>query len=384
MRVSDRMSPITSFIVMDILEEALAMQRKGTDVVHLEVGEPDFAPPPAVVEALKKAAADGKTHYTHSLGAYELREAVAAWYERFYGVKINPERVIITPGTSGAFLNALSVLLDKGEKILFSDPGYPCYPNFARLLGIEPYLAKTTRESGFVLTRDDVENGLKAGVKAVMAASPANPTGSIIPEDTFKWLCSLPVPFVSDEIYHGLNYGAEPDRTALQYCDEAIVINGLSKRMAMTGLRIGWAIVPPELIRPFQKLNQNVFICADSISQAAAVAALTDESCDRYALYMRDAYRERRRTLIDGLVRLGFKIYNKPDGAFYIFADISAFGMDGFDFAKRMLRDAAVAATPGVDFGSGHVRSFARFAYTIDNERIEEGLSRIEKWLGRL
>ena len=379
---SKRMEPITSFIVMDILEEALHMQRDGVDVVHMEVGEPDFSPPDAIIESLQRAACGGHTHYTHSLGIIELREAVANWYRRTYNVTVDPGRVIITPGTSGAFPNIFAVLLDAGEKIMFTDPGYPCYPNFARLLNIEPYFVPVEAEDGFIPRRERIAGAIGDGVKVAMVASPANPTGAIVPPDMLAWLCDLPIPFISDEIYHGLVYSDEPVHTALEFSDDAIVINGLSKRLAMTGLRIGWAIVPENLVRPFQKLNQNLFICPDSISQQAALTALTDPSCDEEARRMAQVYARRRSTLLAGLKRLGFTIEHDPRGAFYVFADISAFADDGFAFARRMLREAHVAATPGIDFGQHKTRQFIRFAYTIDEARIEEGIARIGRWLG--
>jgi len=376
------MEPITSFIVMDILEAALEMERGGADIVHLEVGEPDFPPPRAVIDAICKAARDGHTHYTHSLGALRLREAVADWYRRTYGVPVAPECVIITPGTSGAFLSAVATLLDKGDKLLLTDPGYPCYPNFARLLCAEPHLLRISSAEGFVPRRDAVLAALDQGVKAVLIASPANPTGALIPPDLLQWLASLPVPLISDEIYHGLIYADEPAHTALEFSGDVIVVNGLSKRLAMTGLRIGWAIVPPELVRPFQKLNQNLFICADSISQQAAIPALTDPSCEEEVRVMVKTYDRRRKALIDGLRRIGFKLDYEPRGAFYVFADIAEYSDDGYRFAYRLLKEAKVAATPGIDFGKNETNHFLRFAYTIDEARIEEGISRIAKWLG--
>ncbi len=382
MKVSARMEPITSFIVMDVLETALEMERSGVDVVHLEVGEPDFPPPRAVVEALCRAARDGHTHYTHSLGVFRLREAVADWYQCNYRVNVNPARVVITPGTSGAFLNAVAVLLDRGDKLLLTDPGYPCYPNFARLLCVEPYLLPIQANDGFVPRREAVLAAIEQGVKTMMIASPANPTGALIPPNLLQWLTSLPVPLISDEIYHGLVYAEEPVRTALAFSDNVLVINGLSKRLAMTGLRIGWAIVPPELVRPFQKLNQNLFICADSVSQQAAIVALTDPSCEQEVRERVQTYDRRRRILIAGLKRIGFKLHYEPKGAFYVFADISAYSQDGYEFAFKLLREARVAATPGVDFGRNQTNHFLRFAYTVEEARIEEAISRISKWLG--
>jgi (5-formylfuran-3-yl)methyl phosphate transaminase len=382
MESSNRMTPVTSFIVMDILERAMEMERDGTDVVHLEVGEPDFAPPPAVVESLCRAARDGHTHYTHSLGVYALREAIADWYRRTYGVSVDPERVIVTPGTSGAFLNAIAVLLDPGDKLLLTDPGYPCYPNFARLLSVEPYLLPIEAADGFIPRKDCILHAIEQGVKTVLLASPANPTGALMDPDLLRWLTALPVPFISDEIYHGLVYSNEPAHSALEYADDVMVINGLSKRLAMTGLRIGWAIVPKNLVRPFQKLNQNLFICADSISQQAAITALTDPSVDGAVASMVQTYDRRRKALIDGLTKIGFRIHYEPRGAFYVFADISDFSRDGYDFAYRILREARVACTPGIDFGRNQTDHFLRFAYTVEESRIREGMARIARLLG--
>jgi aspartate/methionine/tyrosine aminotransferase len=376
------MDPITSFIVMDILEEARAMERGGADIVHLEVGEPDFAPPREVTDAICRAVSAGHTHYTHSLGVLELREAIAGWYARTYGVKVDPDCVIVTPGTSGAFLNVMAILLAPGEKIAFFDPGYPCYPNFARLLGLTPVAIPTEPEDGFDPKRDRVSEAVASGARAILVASPANPTGAIVSPDLLKWLAGLPIPLISDEIYHGLVYCDACVETAIKHSADAIVINGLSKRMAMTGLRIGWAIVPKDLVRPFQKLNQNLYICADALSQQAAITALSDPACEAEARTMKDTYARRRRTLIDGLRRVGFALHHEPMGAFYCFADCLRFTDDAFAFALRMLREAKVAATPGIDFGSYRTKTFLRFAYTIDEARIEEGVHRMGKWLG--
>jgi (5-formylfuran-3-yl)methyl phosphate transaminase len=376
------MKPITSFIVMDILESALEMQKCGIDIVHLEVGEPDLPPPAAVVEAVCRAAKDGYTHYTHSLGIMPLREAIAEWYRRTYNVSVAADSVIVTPGTSGAFLNTVAVLLDPGEKLLLTDPGYPCYPNFARLLGVQPYPLPLEASDGFLPRQDAVLAAIDKGVGAILIASPANPTGALLPPPLLNWLTSLPVPLISDEIYHGLVYGGEAAHTALEYSDQAVVINGLSKRLAMTGMRIGWAIVPSELVRSFQILNQNIFICADSLSQQAAICALSDPSCQEEAARMAQIYERRRAVLMAGLKQIGFKLHYEPAGAFYIFADISLYSKDGFEFARRMLQEARVAITPGVDFGQHNTSQFVRLSYTVDESRIEEAISRIRCWLG--
>ncbi len=379
--IAHRMKDITSFMVMDILERAIALEADGVDVVHMEVGEPDFDPPAAVVEAAANAARSGHTHYTHSLGVWELREAIAAMYEREYGVSVSPERIIITPGTSGAFMNAFASTLDAGDKIALTDPGYPCYPNFARVINATPIFIPVDAEDGFKIRKERVEEAIEQGAKVVVAASPANPTGSIVPAEVLEHMANSDALLISDEIYHGLVYSEARVHTALEFSNDVIVINGFSKRFAMTGLRIGWAVVPDALVREFQKLNQNLYICPDSISQQAAIAALTDPSCKEDTEYMRQTYAKRRRLLIDGLRDIGFVIHHEPEGAFYVFADISKFAKDGFEFAWRMLEEAHVAATPGVDFGRHETGHFMRFAYTTSSQRIEEGLIRMKKWL---
>jgi aspartate/methionine/tyrosine aminotransferase len=380
MRTADRMEEFTSFIVMDILEKAMQLEAAGSKIVHLEVGEPDFDPPPSVTEAMRRAVCEGKTHYTHSLGLIELREAVAEHYASRYGVVISPERVCITTGTSGAFLLVLGALLNPGEGVAMSDPGYPCYPNFVRLLGGRPLPIPIREEEGFQLIPEAIAERLREPVKLFFISSPANPTGTVTQRRTYEWVLERGHLLLSDEIYHGLVYTDDPEFTALQVDPRAIVVNGFSKRYAMTGCRLGWVIVPEELVRPLNRLSQNLFISAPTPSQWGGVAALREGA--PFVESVRREYARRRRVLIDGLRKLGLKVGFEPQGAFYVFADVSAYSRDSFDFCQRMLVEAGVAATPGIDFGKNETHRYVRFAYTRGIDRIEEGLDRLGRWLG--
>jgi len=375
------MDGIRSFIVMDILEKALELEARGMSVVHLEVGEPDHRPPPAVEEAAVRALRDGDTHYTHSLGIRPLREAVARHYSEHYDVEVSPERVIVTAGTSGAFALLMGVLTDPGERVLSTDPGYPCYPNFARYVSAVPVPVPVEAAVGFSLSADAVSEVGRSG-ELIIVSSPANPTGTVTPSDTYRALVDRGFRVISDEIYHGLVYSDVGEFTALEVADDVIVVNGFSKRYAMTGLRLGWMIVPPELIRPINRLAQNLFISAPAPSQWAGIAAL--EEAGPWVEETRAEYRGRRDLLVGTLRDLGFVIRRIPDGAFYVFADVSAFGLDSFDFCQRMLEEAGVAATPGRDFGAHRTERFVRFAYTSSSDAIRDAGRRLKRWLPTL
>lgn len=376
--ISKRMDGIRSFIVMDILEKALELEARGMRVIHLEVGEPDHRPPPPVEEAAVRAMRDGHTHYTHSLGIRPLREGIARHYHEHYGVDVDPERVIVTVGTSGGFALLLGVLLDPGERVLTADPGYPCYPNFARYVNAAPVSVPVDAADGFVMGADAVAEAGTPG-DLVLVSSPANPTGTVTPRETYQGLVERGFRVISDEIYHGLVYTDQPEFTALEIDDDIIVVNGFSKRYAMTGFRLGWMIVPPKLIRPVNRLAQNLFISAPAPSQWAGVAAL--EEAAEWVEETRAEYRLRRDLLVGILRDLGFVIHRIPDGAFYVFADVSAFGMDSFDFCQRMLEEAGVAATPGRDFGGHRTDRFVRFAYTNSAAAIREAGEMLKRWL---
>ncbi len=370
MRRKDRLTP---FIVMDILKEARARE----DVIHLEIGEPDLDPPPRVLEYVKRSVDKRQYFYTPALGLPELRERIAMYYKEKYGVDISPERVVITTGTSGAFLVAYSIVADGGEKIAIADPSYPCYKNFAHLLDIQPHFVRVSEKDGFQIKPEHLEH---SGIRAVHISSPSNPTGTLYDPHNLKDLClwceKKGVFLISDEIYHGLVYSGE-ERTALEFSQNAIVINGFSKYFCMPGFRIGWMILPPEMVRSAEKVIQNVFISAPTISQYAALGAFDEE----YLQKVRETFAERRRVLYEGLKDV-FSITAKPEGAFYIWARIDRYSRDSHDFALKLLREAGVAVTPGVDFGTNETSKYIRLAYTRKVEELELAVERIRKYLG--
>ena len=369
MRRRDRISP---FIVMDVLSEA----RKYEDVIHLEIGEPDLDPPPKVLEALERAVKERRYFYTPALGIPELRERIAQFYKEKYGVEVSPERVVVTTGTSGAFLVAYAILLEAGEKVAIADPSYPCYRNFAHLLEIFPELIPVSKETNYEI-RPEMLRGKK--VKAVHISSPANPTGTLYSEETLRELSDFcereGVYLISDEIYHGLVYEGR-ERTALEFTERAVVINGFSKSFCMPGFRIGWMVLPKELVRYAEVVIQNVFISAPTLSQFAALEAFDYEYLEK----VRSTFAERRRVLYEGLKDL-FEIDALPRGAFYLWVKISRYSKDSFEFAKKLLKEARVAVTPGVDFGRNRTSEYIRFAYTREKEELREAVGRIEEFL---
>lgn len=371
----DRVDKLSPFIVMDILAEA----QKLKDVIHMEIGEPDLEPSPRVLEALERAVKEKKFFYTPALGLWELREKIAEFYLKKYGVEVSPERVIVTTGTSGAFLVAYAITLNAGDKIVLPDPSYPCYKNFAHLLDIEPVFVNVDKNTNYEL-RTEMLKEIK-DFKAVHVSSPQNPTGSLYSAETLRELAQFceerDVYFISDEIYHGLVYEGK-EHTALEFSDRAIVINGFSKFFCMPGFRIGWMIVPEELVRKAEIVIQNVFISAPTLSQYAALEAFDYE----YLGKVRQTFKERRDYLYSELKEL-FEIDAKPQGAFYLWANISKYSKDSYEFAKRLLREAKVATTPGVDFGKNKTNQYIRFAYTRNLDELKEGVRRIKEFLSK-
>lgn len=382
--IADRMSGIAPFQVMEIMVRAREAEARGQSVIHMEVGEPDFCSPLPVIEAGRQALAEGKTQYTTALGLSQLREAIADWYRRCYGVDVPMERVVITTGSSAALQMALAVLVNHGERVLVTDPGYPCNRHFVNMFGGQAVSVPVAAEKGFQLTAAQLqEAAAKKMLRAVMLASPSNPTGAVIAPETLKELVatteSVGARLIMDEIYHGLVYGVQ-NQTALSYTDQAFVVNSFSKFFGMTGWRLGWLIVPPGYEREIEKLAQNMFIAPPTVAQYAALAALQDESLA--VLQERaEQFRQRRDVLLAGLRDIGFGVPHTPEGAFYIYADCSAFSDDSYEFAAQTLANTGVAITPGNDFGSVDAERFVRFAYTTDLEKIEEALQRLKAWL---
>lgn len=372
----DKMTP---FIVMDVLEKANEMQKDGIDIIHLEVGEPDFNMPSCATKAIQKALDNGLTHYTHSLGLPELREAIALQYKREYGVDISPEQIALTCGSSQAILMAMMLLLASGDEVIISDPGYACYSNFALACNAKPVLVKLKAENGFQFDIDLVRQAITPKTKAIIINSPMNPTGTILSSDILQELSSLNIPIISDEIYHGLVYSSKAE-TILQHTSNAYVVNGFSKRYAMTGLRLGYLVAPRDQMRKIQTLQQNLFICAPSIAQYAALEAIANGG-EEIEL-MRQTYDERRRFLIKSLREIGFVIHTEPQGAFYILADAKKFTNDSYKFAFDVLENAHVGITPGIDFGNNG-EGFVRFSYANSIENIEEAMRRLNKYLNK-
>jgi aspartate/methionine/tyrosine aminotransferase len=378
--ISRRAEEMTPFLVMDVLERARAMERQGIDVVHLEVGEPDFDLPGPVREAVAAALAEGHTHYTHSCGDPELREAIAEHYAERYGVSVDPERIVVCSGTSPAMMLVFSALLEGGDEAIISDPGYACYPNFIRFSGGVPVPVPAAEADGFQLDPGAVASRITDKTKAIVINSPSNPTGTVLSGERMEEIAELGVRVISDEIYHGLVYAGR-ERSILEFSDDAVVLNGFSKLYAMTGLRLGYLIAPPDFIRPIQKMQQNLFICANSAVQRAGIAALREagDDVDR----MRRTYDERRRFMIRRLRELGFGVAVEPTGAFYVFAGARHISADSYSLAFDILERARVGVAPGIDFGA-EGEGYLRFSYASSIERIAEGLDRIKGYLEAL
>ena len=382
--ISKRTKEITSFIVMDVLEKAHEMEREGIDIIHLEVGEPDFDTPQCVKDAVKKALNDGSTHYTHSLGLLELRETISEYYFKTYNVSIDPDRVIITSGTSPAMFVIFSTLLEEGDQVIISDPHYACYPNCIKFFQGEPVTVPVYEEDGFQLRPEAIKEKITENTRAIFINSPSNPTGNILSDERLKAISDLAKPgsiyIVSDEIYHGLVYEGK-EHTVLEYTDNAFVLNGFSKLYAMTGLRLGYLIVPKPFIRPIQKIQQNFFISANSVVQSAGIAALKKSGDD--VARMKRLYNERRKYMIRRLKDMGLGITVEPTGAFYVFANAKHISNDSYKLAFNILEKARVGVTPGIDFGKNG-EGYLRFSYANSMENIAEGMDRLLNYLKTL
>jgi aspartate/methionine/tyrosine aminotransferase len=375
--VSQRATDVTPFIAMDVLERANELE----DVIHLEVGEPDFSPPGRVIETAVDALRAGHTNYTAARGKPELRRAIAAHYDREYGVDVDPERVVVTPGTSPGLLLTMAALVDPGDEVVLTDPHYACYPNFVRIVEGEVRTVPLRASEGFQPRLADFEAAVGPDTAALLCNSPANPTGAVMDGETLAGLADVAAENgttpVVDEVYHGLSYDAT-EHTMLEYTDDAFVLNGFSKRFAMTGWRLGWVIVPPDYVDAVNRLAQNVLICAPNFVQDAGVAAL-ETPPDRLD-EIRETYRERRDVLVDAVEDWGLDLGYTPQGAYYLLADVSHLPGDALDVADLFLEEAGVAVTPGVDFGD-EAADYLRFSYATDVEAIETAIDRIDRLL---
>ncbi|MDL2260323.1 pyridoxal phosphate-dependent aminotransferase [Deltaproteobacteria bacterium OttesenSCG-928-K17] len=378
--IAQRTEGITPFIVMEILERAKVLEAQGRDIIQLQIGEPDFDTPMVIKEAHDKALRDGHTHYTPSLGDPMLKEALSDYYKKRYKIDIAPERFFISPGSSIGLTMVFSALLNPGDEVIMSDPHYPCYDNMVKFFGGRPRCVTVREEEGFLYRPEDIRAALTPEVKAVIINSPANPTGTILDEGRLKEIAALDRLIISDEIYHGLTYGDEPEHSILEYTDRAIVVNGFSKLFAMTGWRLGYAIVPPEMVRTMLILAQNFVISTTAAVQKAGICAL--EKAWPEVESMRRTYDRRRKLMFAGLNRLGLTVKVEPTGAFYMLANAGHISKDSYSLAFDILEKAGVGTDPGIDFGQG-AEGFLRFSYANSEANIEEALSRLEKYLGR-
>lgn len=382
-RWAQRIREIEPFHVMAVLDRGKVLQAQGCDVIHMEIGEPDFSTPEPIMRAAQAALEAGQTHYTPALGLPALREAVAAFYQQRYGVSINPQRVVITPGGSGALLLISALLVDAGKQVLMADPAYPCNRHFLRLVEGRARMIPTGPENGYQLTPEQIDQHWDESSVAVLSASPANPSGSVLRGDQLRAMADttrrLGGQLIVDEIYHGLTYGCDAT-SVLEVAPDAWVLNSFSKYFGMTGWRLGWLIAPEEAVPELEKLAQNFYICAPHLSQQAALAAFSDESLaiceDR-----REAFHQRRDFLLPALRELGFAIPHTPEGAFYLYADASAFGNDSQRLCQHLIETEHVAVTPGLDFGHHRASEHVRFAYTSSLSRLEQAVERIARGL---
>lgn len=372
-----RAAEIPPFIVMDVLEAAQEMERDGKDIIHLEVGEPDFDTPQCIKDACISALQGGKTHYTHSLGLIELREAICDHYLGRYGVVVSPDQILVTSGTSPAMMILFSTLLGKGSEVIISDPHYACYPNFIRFFEGSPVCVPVDECDGFQYTPEAIREKISPRTRAILINSPSNPTGNLLSSKRMAQIASLGIPVISDEIYHGLVYEDE-EHSILEFTDNAFVLNGFSKAYAMTGWRLGYLIAPRAYIRPMQKIQQNLFISPNAFVQWAGVAALREAGPD--VLRMRSIYNERRKFITGRLRELGLGICVEPTGAFYILGNISAFSQNSYQTAFDILKRAHVGVAPGIDFGA-NCEGYLRFCYANSLENIEEGMNRLSRYL---
>ncbi|MBI5312860.1 MAG: pyridoxal phosphate-dependent aminotransferase [Methylocystis sp.] len=377
-----RRSHIAPFMAMDVLRDAKALARAGRSIIHLELGEPGVAAPRRVREAATESLRDGLIGYGEALGEAPLRARIARHYGERYGVDVTPDRVIVTTGSSGGFLLAFLAAFDPGARIAVTAPGYPAYANILSALGLEPVLLEIGEETRFAPTAAMLEAAHRGGkLHGALFMSPANPTGAMIARDELARICAFcdeaEIVLVSDEIYHGLEYEMRAE-TALRFSQRALVINSFSKYYAMTGWRLGWLVAPAELMRPLERLQQSLAICAPTLSQRAALAAF-DAGDELEA--NRAAYARNRALLLDRLPKLGLDNFAPPDGAFYIYADISRFTEDSIGFCRRMLHEAGVATTPGFDFDPRRGAKTLRLSYAGPEADMREGVARLEGWL---
>lgn len=382
-RLAARMSDIAVFEAVELFTRARALEAQGHSIIHMEVGEPDFATPEPIIAAGMEALRGGNIHYTPALGLTVLREAIAEWYTTRYRLSVPPERIVVTAGGSGALLLAMGVLISPGDEVLIADPSYPCNRHFVRTLEGQAKLIPTSPQTVYQLTATMVETHWSPETVAVMLASPSNPTGTMIEDAEMRAIAEVVRShggrLIVDEIYHGLTYDCDA-ATALAISDDLFVLNSFSKYFQMTGWRIGWLVVPKDYVREIEKLAQNLFICPPNLAQHAALAAFRPETLVIVEA-RRAEFQRRRDFLLPELKKLGFEVPVTPVGAFYIYADCSRVSTDSFALAEELLQHTGVAVTPGRDFGANASEKYMRFAYTTSMENLAEGVKRIRRFL---
>ncbi len=383
MQIADRMHSIQPFHVMALLARARELEATGRSIIHMEIGEPDFVTPRPVIDAGMAALSAGHTHYTPATGLPALRERIAGYYRERYAVDVEPSQVVVTPGASAALQLVMAMLVNPDDRVLMADPGYPCNRNFVYLLNGRPVGIPVGPESAYQPLPRQVEANWDADTRALLVASPSNPTGTVLDAETLRAYHAIAAShggaLVVDEIYHGLTYGGQAD-TALSVSGDAIVVNSFSKYFGMTGWRLGWLVVPDACVAEIDKLAQNLFLAAPTVAQHAALEAFSEENIAILET-RREAFRQRRDFLLPALRELGFEIPVTPQGAFYLYAGCSRFTADSFRFSADLLEQAGVAITPGIDFGTYRPAQHVRFAYTTSQENLEAGVSRLAEYL---
>ena len=380
---ADRLKDIEPFRVVEVLTRATQLQRQGRDIVHLGAGEPDFSTAEPIIKAGQQALADGHTYYSEAAGIPALREAISLWYQSEYGLDVDPARIMVTPGASGALLLLAALLMNPGDGMLLPDPGYPCNRHFLRLVEGQAQLVPVGAEGDFQLSGELVRKHWAENTVGAMVASPANPTGGVLGREQLASLASGVADrqgyLIVDEIYHGLGYGIDTP-SVLEVAPEAFVINSFSKYFGMTGWRLGWLVAPASAVPELEKLAQNIFISMSTMGQHAALAGF--EPATRAILdERRDIFAARRDFLLPALLDIGFQIPQSPDGAFYIYADISRFSDNSQQFCMELLEEHGIAITPGADFGQHRQERYVRFSYTTGMDRIEEAVERLRRVL---
>jgi aspartate/methionine/tyrosine aminotransferase len=383
-RLASRMDAIEPFHVMEVQRRASELEAAGRRVIHMEIGQPDFSAPPPVIDAAIEALRREPMGYTASLGLPALREALARFYADRYGVDVAPERIMVTAGASGAFLIAMGSLIDPGDELLMPDPCYPCNRHFVRMFGGIAQTVPCDERTHYQLAAEDLRRHWGARTRGVMLASPSNPTGSVVPHDALRAILGEVERrggiTVLDEIYQGLTYGDHHHPTALGLSKDILVVNSFSKYFSMTGWRLGWLVAPAAYVREMERFAQNAFISVSAPAQFAALAAFRPETIEILET-RRAEFKRRRDFLVPALRALGFEVPLTPEGAFYVYAGCARFTDDSESFALRLLEEAAVAITPGIDFGAHRARSHVRFAYTRSLADLEEGVARMARFL---